>query len=236
MDRSSIIAEIRRTAEENGGVALGQRRFEEAAGIPMSAWRGRYWRNWSEAVRAAGLLENKPRDRYDDQVLVQCLVELTRKNGRFPTYADLRLARHADRTFPTHHVFSRLGSVEQRIEIARKYAIENPGNRDVLDLLPDAQAQPGAGAPPRDLADGFVYMVRLGKHFKIGKTFSIPRRHREIALELPEKPEMVHAIRTDDPSGIEMYWHTRFAARRANGEWFALARADIAAFKKRRYM
>ena len=67
---------------------------------------------------------------------------------------------------------------------------------------------------------------------KIGKTNDTVRRGNELRIQLPEKTDLIHSIKTDDPSGIEAYWHKRFEEKRMQGEWFNLSSADVKAFKR----
>jgi hypothetical protein len=46
MDKQYIIDEIKRTAQENGGIPLGRGRFTNETGIRISDCSGRFWVRW----------------------------------------------------------------------------------------------------------------------------------------------------------------------------------------------
>jgi hypothetical protein len=144
----------------------------------------------------------------------------------------------ADEDFPSHNVFARLGSKQQFAAKILSYCERHVGFEDVAALCgPIASKGVSTVAAALDETPiGFVYLMKSGAYYKLGRSNAAGRREYELSIQMPEKLTTVHTIRTDDPLGIEAYWHQRFEAKRKNGEWFDLSAADITAFKRRKFM
>lgn len=151
----------------------------------------------------------------------------------------MQLKRRRDSEFPSEKVYRRFGA---RTQLARKvleYCGGQPDPKDAAELCGPIAKQAVSTPENDETGDeaqfGFVYLIKSGR-YKVGRSNAAGRREREIALQLPDKADTVHVIRTDDPPGIEAYWHRRFATQRRNGEWFELSAADVKAFKRRKFM
>jgi hypothetical protein len=238
MTKDQIIAELKRVAVAMNGVTPGIGTFEVQTGIRRSDWIGIHWRNWGEAVTEAGLTPNTLTARHDENAILRKYALLARELGRYPTKYDLKMKRRQDSTFPSDTVFvNRFGSYPAVRARAFEFCLEQDDLTDIAPLLESGLTRSGAStgetrATPPEY--GYVYLVRHGSRaeYKIGKTSNPLRREGEIRLQLPEKLKPIHYIETDDPAGIEAYWHSRFAAKRKEGEWFALNVEDVAAFKR----
>jgi hypothetical protein len=233
--REEILNEIRRLAAANGGQPPGVRAFENETGIRQSEWRGVYWARWSDAVAEAGLTANPMQQALNRDYTLEKLAQACRHFGKVPTFAEQRLyRRQVDPDFPNDKTVNRNFRGSELPERIREWVNGKEGFADVAALLPNDQITQTT-TRDRGEKEGLVYLIRSGTHFKIGRSDELERRVKEITIALPEAATLVHAIRTDDPSGIEAYWHRRFADRRANGEWFKLTPADVSAFKRRKF-
>jgi hypothetical protein len=235
MTRARVIAEIKRLAAESGGKAPGRQRFESATGIRVADWYPHLWLRWGDALAEAGLGANELARKTEDEVILKKYASLVRELGRVPLNAELKLKAKRDRTFPSHSVFGRFGGKAGLIAAVKQYCESQPACSDVLALLPavsPAIAQSSVTAKPPKVVVGYVYLMKSGRHYKIGRSNSVGRREWELGIKIPLPPTTVHSIETDDPIGVEAYWHRRFEDKRGEGEWFNLTSEDIAAFKR----
>lgn len=240
MKKEHILKEIRRTAEANGGVPLGKQAFFKETGIKESDWTGKYWARWNDAVREAGFEPNQLQAAFEETSLIEKFIPMLREFGRFPVVAEVRLKKRSDTSFPNEKTLrERFGARQQFAAKILAYCQSRDGLEDIATICTAALNVQEAkteddGIPEID--EGFVYLVKSGRFYKVGRSNSAGRREYELAIQLPEKAITVHTIRTDDPIGIEEYWHKRFDSKRKNGEWFALESSDVAAFRRRKFM
>jgi len=239
MTKDHIVAEIRRTAAQNAGKPLGRQRFLAETGIRESDWAGKYWIRWREALAEAGFGPNQLQSAFPDADLLAPLAALAKELGRFPVRAEIKIRRRTDPSFPSVNTFNRFGGQKALAARLREFCLAR-GEEGLASLcFPTLESSPDterAPEPAKDSEPGFVYLMKSGRFYKIGRSNAVGRRERELAIQLPEKAKVVHSIRTDDPIGIEEYWHKRFDERRKNGEWFELTAQDVSAFRRRKFM
>jgi hypothetical protein len=238
MNRQHILGEIKRTAQANGGIPLGRIAFQRETGIKESDWLGKFWIRWSEAIKEAGFVPNSMQRPFTDASIIDRFIKLIRELGHYPVAAEVKMKARTDTSFPSHNTFARFGTKGQFAARILSHCSNDPQLSDVVDICAPLASTAQELEP--GLADaieiGFVYLLRSGRFYKIGRSNAAGRRERELAIQLPEKAGMVHVIRTDDPTGIEAYWHRRFESKRMNGEWFQLRAEDLRAFKRRKFM
>ncbi|MBN2292866.1 MAG: GIY-YIG nuclease family protein, partial [Pirellulales bacterium] len=154
-----------------------------------------------------------------------------RKLGMIPTQADW----NHHKIKPTPSAYTRtLGIPWKELPYTfREWTIDKSEWEDVVAICE-------AVCPPLEYIDdkssamscGYVYLIKSGRFYKIGRTNSPGRRGYELKLQLPEETKRLHLIKTDDPVGVEAYWHNRFKLKRKNGEFFTLSADDVRAFKR----
>ena len=234
--REQIIEEIKRLAEENGGRVPGQELFENRTGIRRHEWEGKIWVRWSNALIEAGFAPNEFGKKIDRSAAFEAFAIFIRELQRVPVKPEFELRRRKDPSFPSYRsVVEQYESKAHFILALRNWAESDERFADIVALLP-AVAPQSETTPQRTAAkEGHVYLIKSGAHYKVGRGEELEKRVKQIRTALPDASSLEHSIRTDDPAGIEAYWHRRFADRRANGEWFKLTLQDIAAFKRRKY-
>jgi hypothetical protein len=232
--KEEILSKMKRTAIANGGKPLGHKRFADETGIRPCDWQ-KYWSTYGNLVSEAGLTPNKPYTKYPKGVLEEKIIHVIRKLRKYPTINELRLEKLSEQGFPFRAIKRRWNEVKRDVI---QYCENNPGHDDILEICQPIIEQlrdkeNGHHASQSNTGVGQVYLYRRGKYYKIGFSKDLVRRGKEIQIETPDPLKLIHRIVTDDPSGVEAYWHKRFENKRyKDSEFFSLNSQDITAFKR----
>ena len=239
--RDFAIQQLRKVATFLDTTSLSKSDFDAHATELRAATVQRMFGGWQNALDAASL-EAHPltRQPIDIKRLASELLTCVREIGSVPTVVQItRRSTHGKNTFTR-----KFGSFSAFKQKAISFLLVHRTDltqeeqlilRQYLGAAPIIDSEP-SGDQASSVEAGHVYLMRSGEFHKIGRTNLLGRREYELAIQLPDKLEKIHVIKTDDARGIEAYWHHRFRAKRRNGEWFKLAPEDVGAFKRRKFM
>ena len=83
----------------------------------------------------------------------------------------------------------------------------------------------------REEGKGYVYIVRIGENYKIGKSIQPSDRCKEYT-KLFEEPEVVCCEYVANYSSVESELHSMFDSKRKRGEWFLLSGEEVEVAKR----
>jgi hypothetical protein len=242
MSKEEMLTEIRRCVTANAGVVPGEMAFRAQTRLKESAWKGRYWARWTDAVQEAGFEPNSMNQRIPEDEMLGKLASFIRTLGRFPIRDEITLQARNEPDFPVWNtVKNRYGGMPQTAMALLEY-IKKSGDDALAEICERRIQQENSKAVATRVAGkqpayiGFVYLkyspsLRL---YKIGKANNADKRGAGISLLLPEDLVPKHEIKTDYPYILEKHWEYRFKAKKKQGEWYGLNSQDVELFKKRR--
>lgn len=100
ISKEEILAELRKVVAANSGAIPGERTFMAATRIKQSAWKGKYWARWTDAVREAGYDPNAMTQKIPDEGILEGLAVFIAKLGRFPVRDEINIQARTVPGFP----------------------------------------------------------------------------------------------------------------------------------------
>ena len=213
VSRDELLDEIRRVAGEIGRTP-GMGVFRDRTKITKHEWQ-EHFVTWGEAVRSAGLSPNLLQQKTDVETFLLQLAQVTKKLGRMPTQVHWRHEQRQNPELCSKGTFETLlGNKDGRLRALRAWVEVHDEYRDVLPLIESEitpnrrESRPGVSVRQMKTVKGVVYLKRFGRTgYKIGKSANPESRYRQLSSGTLEPVKHVHEIATDDPDGIERYWH-----------------------------
>lgn len=151
--------------------------------------------------------------------------------------------RFADRKVPGYGIAELFASAFEDMELPAQAAATRPasapkGPRPIrAGRISPERLVPmevvGSPAATHTSRSGVVYVLKSAYGYKVGRTRDVPSRMRTFGVHLPFIYTIPLCAWFDDCHEAERRYHSRFADKRINGEWFDLTEADIEQIRHR---
>lgn len=233
MNREDVLAALKATTESNGGVPLTRGRFFRETGLTIEDLRRAGFPSHGELLRSVGHQPQPLQQAFSDDQLFEPLAQLTELKGHFPNHSERETERYRNKAFPSYEAFRRRTRTESLEHAVLMWCRSNGQYSKAAAILTALLAKEKKAIPTKAASalKGYVYLLSSGKRYKIGKESARGGRIAAASTWLIEQ-KWLHHIETDDPAGVEAYWHNRFKDKQIAREWYKLTADDVAAFRR----
>ncbi len=241
LTKEETLKTFKKYAKEIGKTPSEKKLYKDTS---VTIWdRMKYWSNYGELVREAGLTPNIfDKTKYSQVQLCEIFIKVIREKNKWPTRGELDVKHYNDSIFPSSSTFyNKLGLTGELAQTILKYVDDKRGYDDIVkicNLALKKYEKYNDSSKTLATSEGFVYLGKQHGVYKIGETNDLNRRREELSTQASEPMVYLHDIKTDDRYGVEKYWHNRFKSKKKKkgktlrGEWFNLCSSDVKAFKR----
>jgi len=240
--REDVLSKIKEWSRENGDSTPSEKVFFEYAGIGIHDLKKLGWSYYGALVKEAGLKPNKfDKTKYSKKNLTDLFINTIREENKWPTRGELDVKHYHNQNFPNYATFVNqlglTGDIARSILDQVKYKKGFEDIEKICSLVAEKYKKDEIGRNDHQTV-GEVYMfkyVNQSQPIKVGRSNDSFRRGIELSAGAHDRLELIYNIKTDDPEGIEKYWHNRFrrfGREELANEWFKLKPDDIKAFKR----
>jgi hypothetical protein len=161
IERKRRLLDALRARVKRDGAVPGLSKFLQEIDEKKHTFQGTLWASWGDFVREAGFEVGEFKQAIPDAALLGALADLTRRQGKFPTSAQLRYAGNNDANFPHESTLrNRFGGQSEMATRLREWLTDKPEYLDVLQVLGNIPVQTvsadagGCATTLRETAEG----------------------------------------------------------------------------------
>lgn len=159
-----------------------------------------------------------------NQILYNCkledLISLARKiNSIYGVYSE---TRDIFKVFLENDFFDYLDILCEFSEIEEvSLAIKN------IENVWNNPRSEGILKPEKRNSLGYIYLLKSGDLYKIGKAKDLEKRMKPFSVSFPAEWSLEHYFKSNDYNKAELLLHKEFENKRKVGEWFKLGLDDV---------